>query len=70
MSSISQVLCQVVLKLAVAFDAARRDEIRADDLAALDDAPARGLQGGIDVLGSGLDFVHSCLPIELFGIIE
>jgi hypothetical protein len=43
---------------AEAFDAARRDGIFAQDLAALDDAPAGGIQRAIDVLGSGLGFVH------------
>ena len=42
----------------VAFDAAQRDRILAADAAALDHAPARRLQRGIDVLGSGLGFVH------------
>ena len=43
---------------AVAFDAAGRDGILAPDAAALDDAPARRFQRGIDVLGSGFGFVH------------
>jgi hypothetical protein len=42
----------------VALDAAWGDEIFAQDLTALDDAPAGRFQGGIDVLGSGLGFVH------------
>jgi hypothetical protein len=41
-----------------ALDAARRDGILPQDLAALDDAPARRFQCGINVLGSGFGFVH------------
>ena len=48
---------------AVAFDAAERDRILAPDAAALDDAPAGRLQRGIDVLGSGLGFVHDWLKV-------
>ena len=42
----------------VAFDAARRDRIFAPDAAALDHAPARRLQRGVDMFGSGFGFVH------------
>ena len=42
----------------VAFDAAERDRVFAPDAAAFDDAPARRLQRGIDMLGSGFGFVH------------
>ena len=45
---------------AVAFDAARRDGIFAQDFAAFHDAPARRFQCGINVLGAGLGFVHGC----------
>jgi len=45
---------------AEAFNAARSDGILAQDLAALDVAPARRLQGGINMLGSGIGFVHAC----------
>ena len=38
-----------------------RDRILAPDAAALDDAPARRLQRGIDVLGSGFGFVHGAV---------
>ena len=40
------------------FDAARRNEILAPDAAARDDAPARRLQRGVNMLGSGFGFVH------------
>ena len=43
---------------AVALDAARRDGMFPQNLAALDDAPARRFQGGVNVLGAGLGFVH------------
>ena len=43
----------------VAFDAAQRDRILAPDAAAFDHAPARRLEGGVDVLGSGFGFVHA-----------
>ena len=42
----------------VAFDAAQRDRIFAPDAAAFDHTPARRLQRGVDVLGSGFGFVH------------
>ena len=45
--------------VAVALDAARRDRVLAQDAAALDDAPAGRLERGVDVLGSGLGFVHA-----------
>ena len=45
---------------AVALDAARRDGIFAEDFAALDDAPARPFQCGINVFGACLGFVHAC----------
>jgi hypothetical protein len=38
-----------------------RDRVLAPDAAALDHAPARRLQGGVDVLGAGFGFVHPCL---------
>ena len=47
---------------AVAFDAAQRDGILAQDLAALDDAPARRLERGINMFGSGFGFVHTPAP--------
>src|SRR5439155_4468780 len=40
----------------VPFDAARGDEVFAPDAAALDDAPARRFQRGINVLGPGFGF--------------
>jgi hypothetical protein len=43
-------------------DTARGDRVLAPDAAALDDAPARGRQGGIDVFGPGFGFVHGCQP--------
>ena len=43
---------------AKAFDAARRNVVFAEDATAIDDAPARGLEGGIDVFGAGFGFVH------------
>ena len=45
----------------VAFDATECDRILSSDTAALDDAPAGRFQRGINVLGSGLGFVHGCL---------
>jgi len=51
------------------FDAPECDGILAQDAAALDHAPPRGLEGGINVFGSGFGFVHGffksfrrCLP--------
>jgi hypothetical protein len=44
--------------LAVALDAPRRDGVFAQDFATLRHAPARGLQRGVDMLGSGFGFVH------------
>ncbi|MDZ4800714.1 MAG: hypothetical protein SGI92_21350 [Bryobacteraceae bacterium] len=49
---------QRLAAFAVAFDAAQRDGIFAADAAALDHAPARRLQRGVNVLGSGFGFVH------------
>ena len=43
---------------AQALDPARRNVVFAQDAAALDYAPARRLQRGIDVLGSGFSFIH------------
>jgi hypothetical protein len=43
---------------AVAQDSPRRDDDLAPHAAALDHGPARCLEGGIDVLGSGLGLVH------------
>ena len=58
---------------AVTLDAARRDGIFAQDFAALDDAPARRFQRGINVLGSGFGFVqksrfcgHRCSLVKNF----
>ncbi len=42
-----------------AFEAAEGDGIFAHDAAAFDYAPAGGFEGGVDVLGSGLGFVHT-----------
>ena len=44
-----------------------RDRILAPDAAALDDAPARRRERGVDVLGSGFGFVHGrfySLPVK------
>ncbi len=43
---------------AVTLDAAGGDTVLAQDLAALDDAPTRRLQCGVDVLGARLGLVH------------
>jgi len=40
------------------FEAAERDGIFAQDAAAINDAPACGGEGGVDVFGSGFGFVH------------
>lgn len=40
------------------FDATRRNRILAPDAAALNDAPARCFQCGINMFGSGFGFVH------------
>jgi hypothetical protein len=48
----------------VAFDAPRRDWILTQDFAAIADAPARLLQRGINVLGSGFGFVHPVLLLK------
>ena len=45
--------------LPVAFDAAQRDVILAQDTAALIHTPARRLEGRIDILGSGFGFIHA-----------
>ena len=47
-----------------AFDAARRDVILAQNLAALNDAPAGRFQGGVDMFRSRLGFVHFGLEIS------
>ncbi len=47
----------------VAFDAAQRDRIFAQDLAAFDDAPARRFQCRIYMLGAGFGFVHLMFPV-------
>ncbi len=41
------------------FDSSERDGIFTQDAAALDHGPACGLQGGVNVLGSGFGFVQS-----------
>ena len=51
----------------MAFDAARRDRVLAPDAAALDHAPARRRERGVDVLGSGLGFVHGVSSSEFAG---
>ena len=43
----------------VAFDAAQRDVILAQDSAALIHAPARCLEGRVNMLGSGFGFIHA-----------
>jgi hypothetical protein len=40
------------------FDAAFGDAVFAEDSTALNNAPARRLQGGVNQLGSGFGFVH------------
>ena len=45
----------------VAFEATLRDVVLAQDATALDQAPTRRLKGGINMLGSGLGFVHRIL---------
>jgi hypothetical protein len=51
----------------VTFDAAGRNRILAPDAAALDDAPARRFQRGINVLGACLGFVHDLGGLGFFG---
>ena len=51
----------------VAFDAAGGDGVFAQDLAALDDTPARRFQRGINVLGPGFGFVHGLGGLDFFG---
>ena len=43
----------------VVFDAAQRDVILAQDAAAIHNAPARCLEGRVNMLGSGFGFVHA-----------
>ena len=45
--------------LPVAFDAAQRDVILAQDAAAFHHAPARFLEGRVNMLGSGFGFIHA-----------
>ena len=55
----------------VPFDAARRDGVFALDAAAFHYAPARRFEGGVDMLGSGLGFVHgSILELAGEGVVE
>ena len=51
----------------VTFDATGRNRILAPDAAALHHAPSRCLQRGINVLGSGLGFVHGFGRLGVFG---
>ena len=46
----------------LAFEPAERDRVLPPDPAALDHAPARRREGGVDVLGSGFGFVHGDSP--------
>jgi hypothetical protein len=47
-----------VTSASVPFEPADGDRVLAADAAAVDDAPAGGHQGGVDVDGPGFGFVH------------
>ena len=50
--------------VAMALDAAWRDRVLAKDATTLDQTPAHRRQSGIDVLGSGLRFVHAAFFVS------